>query len=255
MNARKTLLMIVGGMVFTALSLFTLHSVYAAMQANTPENAVALLVENGDLVAPASTPEPTNTATNTPRPPTNTPDPSTATPTPTIDPGAIELLRNRSFEDDDDTNGLADFWGLRNPSGERRLCDALLARTGICAFEFRGAGATEDSILQQRADITGITFVEDGRLVLQAHARAGGAPNFRLRIVVTYSDSSTQLAQTRFNTPSSTYQDILDPSTSLPLELILSNSNVAQIRVVVWSRNSTGRTYFDDFSLQYFPGN
>lgn len=251
MTMKKTLLMIVGGLVFTTLSLFTLHSVYAAMQTNTPLDAAAFIVENGDLLPPANTPEPTNT--NTPQP-TNTPAPTnTPTVTATVDPSGTELLRNRSFEDDlDPVDGLADFWGLRNPTGERRLCDALLARTGLCAFEFRGAGATEDSILQQRADLTGVTFVAGSRVILQGHARANGAPNFRVRIVVTYDDGTVERAQTRFNTPSTNYLDILDSTTSQPLSLGIAGENVAQIRVVVWSRNSTGRAYFDDFSLQYF---
>nr|MCU0498209.1 hypothetical protein [Anaerolineae bacterium] len=80
--------------------------------------------------APTATPTPipptaTNTpvgptATNTPVPPTetNTPAPPTATNTP--DPNAVELLRNLSFEDDTNpADGVADFWGIRNGSGER----------------------------------------------------------------------------------------------------------------------------------------
>jgi hypothetical protein len=162
----------------------------------------------------------------------------------------VELLRNRSFEDDLNPNdGLADFWGIRNGTGERRICDASLARTGSCAFEFRGSGATEDSILQQRADLTGITFNVGDVLTLRGYARSGGAPNFRVRIVVNYADGTSQTAQMRYNTPSATYAELIDPTTTQPLRLTLTGSNVVQIRVIVWSRNTTGRAYFDDFSL------
>nr|MCU0497781.1 hypothetical protein [Anaerolineae bacterium] len=95
------------------------------------------------------------TETETPIPPTETETPIPPTLTDTPAPGAIELLRNRSFEEDlNPVDGLADFWGIRGASGERRLCDLAFARTGSCAFEFRGSGATEDSILQQRADLS-----------------------------------------------------------------------------------------------------
>ncbi|MCU0499785.1 MAG: hypothetical protein MUF87_20740 [Anaerolineae bacterium] len=194
------------------------------------------------------------TATETPAPPTatETPVPPTATNTPAS--GGAELLRNRSFEDDlNPVDGLADFWGIRNGTGERRLCEASLARTGSCAFEFRGSGATEDSILQQRADLTQTSFNTGDVLTFNGFARATGAPNFRIRIVVNYSDGTIQRAQARYNTASGTYTALLDPVTNQPLSVTLSRSDVVQIRVLFWSRNSTGRAYFDDISLTQSP--
>ncbi|MCU0497142.1 MAG: CSLREA domain-containing protein [Anaerolineae bacterium] len=202
-------------------------------------------------VAPTATETPVPpTATETPVPPTATPTPIPPTATNTPDPGAVELLRNRSFEDDlNPVDGLADFWGIRNGTGERRICDASLARTGLCAFMFRGGGVTEDSILQQRADLTVEPLVTGDVLTLNGFARSDGAPNFRYRIIVTYTDSSIQRAQGRYNTTSATYVPLLDPVTNQPLSLTLTGSNIAQIRVLFWSRNSTGRAYFDDISL------
>lgn len=190
------------------------------------------------------------TETETPIPPTETETPIPPTLTDTPAPGAIELLRNRSFEDDlNPVDGLADFWGIRGASGERRLCDLAFARTGLCAFEFRGSGATEDSILQQRADLTLTTFNAGDVLTLRGYARSTGAPNFRVRIIVNYSDGTIQRVQARYNTVDMVYTELLDPITNQPLTLTLDRADVVQIRVLLWSRNSTGRAYFDDFSL------
>nr|MCU0499241.1 hypothetical protein [Anaerolineae bacterium] len=170
---------------------------------------------------------------------------------------AVELLRNLSFEDDTNpADGVADFWGIRNGSGERRVCDAALARTGVCSFMFIGGGATEDSILQQRVDLTQFTAFNSGDvLTLRGYARSTGGPNFRLRIIVNYADGSFQRVQARFNTVTgSTYAQLLDPVTNQPLTVTLNRSDVIQIRVIFWSRNTTGRTYFDDISLQRTPG-
>ncbi|MCU0499755.1 MAG: VCBS repeat-containing protein [Anaerolineae bacterium] len=162
----------------------------------------------------------------------------------------VELLRNRSFEDDlSPVDTLADFWGIRNGTGERRLCDASVARTGTCAFEFRGSGATEDSILQQRADLTVTTLNAGDVLTLRGYARSTGAPNFRVRIIVNYADGTIQRVQARYNTANATYTELIDPVTNQPLSVTLTGSNVVQVRVLLWSRNSTGRAYFDDFSL------
>jgi hypothetical protein len=189
------------------------------------------------------------TATNTPEAPTatatNTPDPS----------GNIELLRNRSFEDDlNPVDGIADFWGIRGASGERRLCDASIARTGTCAFMFRGDGATEDSILQQRADLSLVTLSAGDVLTLRGFARSTGAPNFRVRIVVTYANGTVQRVQARYNTVSATYVQLLDPVTNQPLTITLAEDNAVQVRVLFWSRNTTGRAYFDDISLEWSGG-
>ncbi|MCU0496677.1 MAG: S8/S53 family peptidase [Anaerolineae bacterium] len=213
----------------------------------------------GDPIPPTATPTlPPSTATNTPVPPTatNTPVPPTATNTP--DPGsAIELLRNRSFEDDlNPVDGLADFWGIRNGTGEARICDGSvsIANTGICAFRFRGSGATEDSILQQRADLSLATLSAGNVLTLRGFVNASGAPNFRIRIIVNYADGQIERAQARFNTnTSNNYIELVDPLTNRPLQLNLTANNVVQVRVVFWSRNSTGVTYWDDISLKITP--
>ncbi|MCU0498013.1 MAG: FG-GAP-like repeat-containing protein [Anaerolineae bacterium] len=216
---------------------------------------------------------PTLTRTHTPRPPTHTPTPTipTWTPTPiatnTVPPSftptpsdtptdsgnsafsGIELLRNRSFEEDLNLDGAADFWGVRNGTDEQMSCETSISLTGQCAFEFHGSGATEDSILQQRADLTVTTLNAGDVLTLRGYARSTGAPNFRVRIIVNYADGTMQMVQARYNTAHATYTELLDPVTNQPLSVTLTGSNVVQVRVLLWSRNSTGRTYFDDFSL------
>jgi hypothetical protein len=219
---------------------------------NTPDAPTATETP----VPPTATETPVPpTATETPVGPTatNTPVPPTATNTP--DPSAVELLRNRSFEDDTNpADGVADFWGIRNGSGERRVCDASLARTGICSFMFVGGGAVEDSILQQRVDLTQFTAFNTGDvLTFNGFARSTGAPNFRIRVIVNYADGSAQRVQIRYNAASGTYVPLLDPTTSQPLSVTLNRSDVVQIRVLFWSRNTTGRAYFDDISLVRSP--
>nr|MCU0500001.1 hypothetical protein [Anaerolineae bacterium] len=123
----------------------------------------------------------------------------------------IELLRNLSFEDDvNPADGVADFWGIRNGSGERRLCQADVRRTGMCAFEFQGNGAAEDSILQQRADLSVTSFSVGDVLTLRGYARSTGDPNFRVRIIVNYSDGTLQRVQARYDTASAVYTAYFD---------------------------------------------
>lgn len=166
----------------------------------------------------------------------------------------IQLLRNLSFEDDlNPADGLADFWGIRGGTGERRLCQTGVARTGSCAFEFQGSGLTEDSILQQRVDLVGKTFSVGDVLSLRGYARATGAPNLRIQIIVNYSNGTSQRAQVRYNTANASYTQLLDPSTGQPLRMTLTRDDVVQIRVLLWNRNSTGNAYFDDFSLIQNP--
>nr|MCU0498144.1 hypothetical protein [Anaerolineae bacterium] len=156
-----------------------------------------------------------------------------------------ELLRNRSFEaDSDPVDGLADYWGIIGGSSERRLCNlsGTIGRTGPCAFEFRGS-ATEDSRIQQRIPIASATFNAGDTLTLRGFVRAGGEPNFRLRIIVDYADGTADVGQVRVNTVSTNYVAFPD------LALTLTKSNPIQIRVWVWSRSLSGRTYFDDLSL------
>jgi hypothetical protein len=183
--------------------------------------------------------------------------PPSFTPTPSDTPtdsgnsafSGIELLRNRSFEEDLNLDGAADFWGVRNGTDEQMSCETSISLTGQCAFEFHGSGATEDSILQQRADLTVTTLNAGDVLTLRGYARSTGAPNFRVRIIVNYADGTMQMVQARYNTAHATYTELLDPVTNQPLSVTLTGSNVVQVRVLLWSRNSTGRTYFDDFSL------
>ncbi|MCU0497016.1 MAG: glycoside hydrolase family 44 protein [Anaerolineae bacterium] len=166
-------------------------------------------------------------------------------------PNGVEMLRNISFEDDlNPADGLADFWGIRNGTGEQRVCTGVIARTGNCVFQFNGAGASEDSILQQRADLSVGTLDLGDTLTFRGYATATGAPNFRIRIIVNYQNGTLQRVQARFNTPSSSYVALLDPLTGQPLSVTLNGQNVIQVRVVLWSRNTTGQTDFDDLSLQ-----
>ncbi|MCU0499205.1 MAG: right-handed parallel beta-helix repeat-containing protein [Anaerolineae bacterium] len=164
------------------------------------------------------------------------------------------ILRNGGFEADvDPADGLADFWGIRNGTAEARVCSGSIARTGSCAFEFNGSGATEDSILQQRLDLSTVTLTTGDTLVFTGFGRASGSPNFRTRIVINYSDGSIQRAQSRFGTVTAAYVPLNDPVTGLPLSITLTRSDVVQVRVLFWSRNSSGRTYFDDLRLARNP--
>ncbi|HEX2620820.1 MAG TPA: hypothetical protein VHL11_11750, partial [Phototrophicaceae bacterium] len=77
-----------------------------------------------DTLTPTPTVSPTWTLTFTATP-TETPSPTpTATATPTATPlGTYELLRNRSFEKDEDDNQVPDQWQRVNANKDKRKCN------------------------------------------------------------------------------------------------------------------------------------
>jgi hypothetical protein len=76
----------------------------------------------------------------------------------TLTPQAIELVVNGDFEDDLDVDNVPDGWELRNPSGDKRICDKLgkkVAYSGGCAFQFKGS-AGEKGQLRQTLALAGV---------------------------------------------------------------------------------------------------
>ncbi|MCU0496020.1 MAG: hypothetical protein MUF87_01570 [Anaerolineae bacterium] len=196
------------------------------------------------------------TPTNTPLPPTatNTPVPPTATFTATPEPTGIELLQNGSYEVVEPTDPLqAAFWGFRSPNGatgERRLCNSVPAFEGVCVYQFRGSGPTEDSILQQRLDLSSVTLNAGDRLFLRGQVWALDAPNYRIRLAVTYNDGTTEYPQIRFNTATSGWTPLRDSTTGQRLDFTITRTDIAQIRLIIWGRNTLGRANFDAMSVQ-----
>lgn len=206
---------------------------------------------------PTATPTPIPpTATNTPVPPTatNTPVPPTATPTSTPEPVGIELLQNGSYEVVEPTDPRqALLWGFRSPNGatgEQRLCNSIPAAEGVCVYQFRGSGPTEDSILQQRLDLSSVTLNAGDRLFLRGQVWALDAPNYRIRLAVTYNDGTTEYPQIRYNTATSGWAPLRDSTTGQRLDFTITRTDIAQIRLIIWGRNTLGRANFDAMSLQ-----
>lgn len=166
-----------------------------------------------DLLTSTPTPEvtmtPTPTVTSTPTPESALTATASLEFTPSLTP-SIQLLRNPGFEEDQNpADGVADFWGLRGGTGERRICEATIALSGVCAFAFRG-GPNEDSRLQQRIDLAQATFQAGDVLTLTGFIQARGTPNFRVRVIVNYADGTADIGQVRINTPTSGYVSLPD---------------------------------------------
>lgn len=121
-----------------------------------------------------SLPTLTNTAEVTPQTETPTGFPSTPdiTPIPT-EILSIELLSNRSFEEDADGNDVPDYWLQKMATKDRRKCnkdrngdgidDKILASDGRCMYQFKSSPG-ENSKLMQKLGVSGPTTVTTTRI-------------------------------------------------------------------------------------------
>jgi uncharacterized repeat protein (TIGR01451 family) len=169
-------------------------------------------------------------------------DPIALTPTPsaTETPDtSIELLLNGGFE----LNNTD--WTAKNATSDKRKCNKpgkIIARTGDCAFQFKG-GAGENSKLEQRPAPTAITTGDT--ITLSGFYRATGAVNAKVKVTVKY--TNTTLAKGKINLNLSASSDYTAFTGDLA-EVIAGE--VASIKVALQNKSTSGKVLFDDLSLQ-----
>jgi hypothetical protein len=210
------------------------------------------------------TPDPTATPTTDPNitpTPTATVDVN-ATPTPTSTPGPtltptatnlipfVELLTNRSFEDDNDNNGNVDDWVASGVSGDKRKCnkvDKVIAYDGICVYQFKG-GAGENSKLVQDIDLTipSPAAINGGdTLLLGGYFNGRGTVNAKVKVRITYTDSL--LPRDKITGKASVVTEFTALSGNLSLILA---GEPQLIRVQLVYKGTSGKVLFDLMSLQ-----
>jgi hypothetical protein len=190
--------------------------------------------------AATSTPEETATpnASETPDGTTTPTSTGTANATGTPDTG-VELLLNGGFELNN-----AD-WTAKNATSDKRKCNKpgkIIARTGDCAYQFKG-GVGERSKLEQRPAVTAITTGDS--ITLSGFYRATGAVNAKVKVTVKYTD--TTLPKGKISVNLSAAADYTALAGDLT-EVIASE--VASVKVTLQNRSISGKVLFDDVSLK-----
>lgn len=175
---------------------------------------------------------------------TSTPDEPTPTSTPQSD---LELLVNGCFENKDVSgNPTIDPWKFKNKSGDKVTCnkdtngdgtsDKFVARTGNCAFKFKGV-AGENAKLQQSVNLNGLQFNSGDLLQLTVYINAKStATSGKISVTVKYLDNS------------------LSPDKkSLPLQesLAIKSSNLQKINITIKHLTETDKLFVDDVTLSY----
>jgi hypothetical protein len=184
-------------------------------------------------------PTATPTITNTPVPVTETPIPVTSTP-PSEE--QVELLIDGGFE------ANAAGWAIKNATGDKVKCNKIgkvFAHQGNCAWRFKGDEGENAKIQQVITSGTG----EGDSLTLSGYVNASGAVESKMKVVVSYLNSSTPkdkltvsiLAETGgVYTPLSSFQPVLTISVAAPPE---------KIKVQVKNDSTSGKVYYDALSL------
>lgn len=218
-----------------------------------------------DGTAPTATPTATSTPDSTTTPgATSTPDgtttpDATSTPDGTTTPGATStpdtstnLLLNSSFEAAD-ANKVPESWTQKNPSSDKQVCnkidrpgkpDKIVARTGSCAYQFKGSVA-ENSKLEQSVDLTANPVVLGDTLMLGGLYTAKGTVSAKVKVRVKYTD--TTIAKVKITATIIAEATIY---TALMGDLNVVITGVpASIKVQLQNKGTSGKVIFDDLSL------
>jgi hypothetical protein len=222
------------------------------------------------------TPAPTWTNTLTPSTETATPAPSstvdatatvaltttatveqTGTPTAGQTPTAtgeagIQLIENGSFDVlNAEEKPVLVPWTVKNGVGDKTKCnkvDKVFARTGNCAFQFKGS-AVEASSLRQDIDLTGLIFNSNSILRLSVFAKAtNAAVNTKVKLRVTYSDGADKGKITLSIIQNEDY-------TEFPDTLSLASANIQKIKLQISNKSTAGKVLIDDVSLHLYESN
>jgi len=159
-----------------------------------------------------------------------------------------ELLVNGGFEVGPARPPLK--WVVANKSGttqnDKRMCNTqtkIYARTGACAFRFVG-GASENTKLTQKVNITGRVFTTGDLLSLTGYYNAAASSSVFVKVTVTYTDAAPTIASLNLLADAG-YQPFTVPSATL------SSGNVTSIKVNFTFKGTTSgrKVLLDDLSL------
>ena len=192
------------------------------------------------ITPPTETPTPIITETPTPTvSPSISPTP-TATPSPTPTP----LLRNGSFEIDQDNNGLPDLWTSKKLDINDRL-DTAIYYDGAKSFRFSPSDGTRKEQLYQTLNFTGNSY-EEVRLDFYNQSD-GNVTMGKLSVIqtVTYQDArqETSSAILPYNTHSWKKKSLV----------IISDEPYSQIKVQYVNTNINTNYRIDAASLTIAP--
>lgn len=160
----------------------------------------------------------------------------------TVDVPEPDLLKNRSFEDDTDLDGVPDSWAIVKRTNDGQVCGTAY-KSGNCALRFMGS-ATEAARLRQTVDLTGVTL----------------GKNYYMELVVWYNGISARsnanavliVDYVNPNVPNSILTIPLGSTTGYARKsgyLTLRNGNVKAVIVRIDNKTSSGRFIVDDLSL------
>ncbi|MBC8100068.1 MAG: hypothetical protein H7Y11_11545 [Armatimonadetes bacterium] len=168
-----------------------------------------------------------------------------------------ELLTNPSFEIDANADKIPDGWTAKNTAitgADKRKCDKpdkLFARTGSCAFQFKGNSDSSKSTLQQK--LTDTSALVDGTVVtLSAYIDLNGAAinSTFAQAVIKFSNGSKQTFkllipndQLRLD-----YSQVTDTQTvNIPAGASITSAKVSLMYEVI-----SGKYLVDDISFAIF---
>lgn len=191
--------------------------------------------------SPTPTPSPTLTPPATTTPPSPTPPPPTPTATATPPPGG-ELLRNGSFEQDANGDGLPDDW--RNDPHFTR--SAALVAAGSYAGLHAGSGNSSYVVFQR---VEGVTAGQGYALACQLNIPPNDDNNMVFKLELRWRDAGRSLLRTdlavRYKRPTAGWERVtLD--TAAP-----AGSAMVDVRMVVKRLDSL--IYVDDCHLSPGP--
>jgi hypothetical protein len=241
----------------------------AASCSNTPTPSATTAAPDatetpGGSVTPDLTHTPGGTLTTTTSTPglTDTPQ-SNATVTPTPTPTGffnVELLTNRSFEDDVESDNIPDYWMQKGATKDKRKCnkdvngdgvdDKIVASDGRCVYQFKSAPGENSKLMQKMGvsgDPTRVLRVGVGdTLTLTGEINAKGAVDIRVKVRVIYKGNNPPQKgkiTLRVKAPTSGFQPF-------PGENVLSLEGEPDIiKVQLQNRGTSGKVRLDNMSL------
>ncbi|MBC8099708.1 MAG: choice-of-anchor D domain-containing protein [Armatimonadetes bacterium] len=239
----------------------TATSTATATATSTP-TASATAIATFTTTPATSTPAPSATATFTTTPATSTATASattnatatltatnSATTAATATPQAgIELLVNASFEAQTEGNPLPDGWIGKGLIDDKRKCNKVgkvIARTGECAWRFKGGEAENASITQKPLPIIGMNAGDTLALTLYTYGKVGVLGE--AKVTVKYTDAL--LAKSKLSLPVVASEGYVPLSSTLTLL-----GDPASLKLSVKHSTLSGKLLVDDASLVWLNG-
>lgn len=173
-------------------------------------------------------------------------------PTPEVTPAPdAEMVRNSGFEaKSSGSSAILAPWTVKEGHRDVVSCNRprkTLARSGDCAFLFRGSLDKTAKLIQQ-IDLTHRSFLAGDTLNLSLYVSASNpTASGKIRLRVVYGDGTTAKRLSHHIMPTTGYQQVNFPYT-------LTSSSVVSIRIWVMNTSPSGKLYIDDVSLQNTPG-